>query len=387
MHRVKIGFVVLATIVLVSASIQAAEVTPAAGLNARDFAPAKPVTSETPPAPDPDVIRQGGDTCAAATAIPSLPFSSSGTTTGYTDDYDEACTYTGSTSPDVVYAFTPATNTAIDVTLCANPSAYDTKLYIYEDTCPTTYTACNDDSCASPGYPNAFQSSLSGVSVRAGHTYYIVVDGYGGENGNYSIDVSEFVPPIPCPAGSLYGQPVFDPDDDWNAATSGNPSWADYSVHDSFDASLMSITDLQWWGISGYHDGSSWNVCDPTGMTFDVRFFDDNAGQPGMEICSYTGVAPTMTDTGLLYSGFSLYSWQLSGMTPACEPTGMTWVSVTSLANANDCAMLWMNGYLGDSSCLQWDANASTYTAQPYDASLCVGGTMYPVELQSFDVR
>ena len=39
--------------------------------------------------------------------IPSLPYSDTGTTAGYTDDYDEVCPYSGSTAPDVVYSYTP----------------------------------------------------------------------------------------------------------------------------------------------------------------------------------------------------------------------------------------------------------------------------------------
>ena len=67
------------------------------------LAATKPVTHTTPPPPDPDLLRQGGDTIE--TAIPIDPWGGPylGTTTGYTDDYDEACPYEGSTSPDVVY--------------------------------------------------------------------------------------------------------------------------------------------------------------------------------------------------------------------------------------------------------------------------------------------
>ena len=50
--------------------------------------------------------RQGGDTDVDATVIDALPYLMMGTTVGYTDDYDEECPYTGSTSPDVVYSFT-----------------------------------------------------------------------------------------------------------------------------------------------------------------------------------------------------------------------------------------------------------------------------------------
>ncbi|MFQ6611216.1 MAG: PPC domain-containing protein, partial [Fidelibacterota bacterium] len=135
--------------------------------------------------------RQGGDTFADASVIGALPFSDAGTTCGYVDDYDAVCPYTGSTSPDVVYEFTTAGGT-YDISLCG-ASDYDTKLYVL-DASLTEY-ACNDDSC--PGYV----SELIDVTLAAG-TYYIIVDGYGGDCGNYTIDVIDTTP-VECLDNSL----------------------------------------------------------------------------------------------------------------------------------------------------------------------------------------
>jgi len=171
----------------------------------------------TPNIPDQNIILQGGDNIGTATVISSLPYNDTGTTSGYTDDYDEACPYTGSTSPDVVYSYTPSYDMTVDVTLC-NGSSYDTKLYIYENSyTPGSPYDCNDDSC--PGYV----SELLGVSFTNGNTYYIIVDGYGGDFGNYVLDVNLIVPPAPitCPSeGTLYGQPPHMPADVWTAGTS-----------------------------------------------------------------------------------------------------------------------------------------------------------------------
>lgn len=125
--------------------------------------------------------RQGGDTVADAVAIPTIPFSGSGTTVGYTNDYDAVCPYTGSTSPDVVYSIVPCLDGALDITLCAG-SDYDTKLYVTDSA--LTIIACNDDLC--PGWV----SELTGVAVTAGALYYVFVDGYGGDSGNYTIDIT-----------------------------------------------------------------------------------------------------------------------------------------------------------------------------------------------------
>jgi len=142
------------------------------------------------PSNHPAPIRQGGDTIADATVIGVLPYNDFGTTAGYVNDYDEVCPYTGSTSPDVVYSFTPAGDVTNGfVTLCGDTD-YDSKLYIYENTVtPGTPFACNDDTCVS-ALGQSYVSELTGLTFAGGNTYYIVVDGYGGNSGNYEIDIT-----------------------------------------------------------------------------------------------------------------------------------------------------------------------------------------------------
>ncbi len=53
--------------------------------------------------------RQGGDTIATAVPIPSIPVVITGTTTGFTNDYDGMCPF-DSLCPDVVYVYRPAVN-------------------------------------------------------------------------------------------------------------------------------------------------------------------------------------------------------------------------------------------------------------------------------------
>lgn len=155
----------------------------------------KKQVSVIPNRPDPDIILQGGDNIPTATPIPNLPFHGTGTTTGYTDDYDEMCPY-GSSSPDVVYSYEASTDMSVYITLC-NGSEYDTKLYVYENEyTPGIPYACNDDAC--PDYV----SKLIDVFFAAGNTYYIVIDGYGGQHGNYVLDIFELLECVDCPPGA-----------------------------------------------------------------------------------------------------------------------------------------------------------------------------------------
>jgi len=166
----------------------------------RAAAPLSPA-STTAQAPD----RQGGDTLADAVPLVLPVFDLAGTTAGYTDDYDEACPYLASTSPDVVYSFVPTYDLDLEIDLCG--SAYDTKVYVYDQ--DLALLACNDDFYA-PGHPcGSYVSRIASVPVQAGETCYVVVDGYGGDWGDYVLDIH--VPPqcwIECPAGAeVEGEP------------------------------------------------------------------------------------------------------------------------------------------------------------------------------------
>ena len=155
-----------------------------------------------PNIPDPNVILQGGDTIGDATVIGSLPYSNTGTTAGYNNDYDEACPFP-STSPDVVYSFTPGEDMYINISLC--DSDYDTKLYVYENN-QYTVVGCNCDGCGL----SIWRSLLFGVLLTTGNTYYIVVDGDGGSFGDYIIDVEEVSISPPANDDCVNAEPIGD---------------------------------------------------------------------------------------------------------------------------------------------------------------------------------
>ena len=155
-------------------------------------------TSHAPP-PEPAVRRQGGDTIADAVPL-ALPVPGiTGTTAGYTDDYDEVCPYSGSTAPDVVYSLQPATDVAVDIDLLG--SQYDTKVYVYDEA--LALVACNDDF-----YPD-YVSRIENLALQGGVTYYVVVDGYGGEAGPYVLAIGWPVPPciLDCDSSQTEGEP------------------------------------------------------------------------------------------------------------------------------------------------------------------------------------
>ncbi len=126
-------------------------------------------------------LDQGGDVCASATVISSLPYCDTGTTVGYADNYTPGTCIYSAGAPDVVYVVTPGTTVTVNVSLCG--SSYDTGLGVFEG-CPDTGTnlACNDDWCG-------LQSCVT-ATLLGGHTYYILVDGFASYAGNYLLNIT-----------------------------------------------------------------------------------------------------------------------------------------------------------------------------------------------------
>ncbi len=350
-----------------SNSIKASPVNPVtAGLS-------KPVTKEErarlqEKGYDMNGPRQGGDTCAEALAITSLPYADTGTTTGYVNDYDEVCPYTGSTAPDVVYVYTPAAEVIVDITLCVGDTDYDTKLYVYENTCPDpgNYFACSDDACSAPYY-SSYVSEVTGVTLTGGNSYYIVVDGFGTNSGTYTLEVTEgqaWDPPMPCPLDSLYSQPVDGPDDAWSFATSDvSPG---YVVYDNFSGVESPICDIHWWGMNLAYD-AGWTTCYKDPQVYDVTFYADDGGVPGAVVCETT-VTPLVEDTGYLYADvYPLYYFS-AGIHPCCQLSA-GWVSIEG-AGDSTCWLLWGSSPIGDGDSLQWDGTVLDSTLR--DRSFCL---------------
>lgn len=135
------------------------------------------------------VVLEGGEDIASAMVITSFPYTDIGSTENHADDYNENCPFE-STAPDVVYSYTPTAPGSVSISLCG--SDYDTKMFVYDDSyTPGSPYACNDDGCGSDGY----RSIIPSMEVVAGHTYYIVIDGWGSSSGSYEFVLDEPIEP------------------------------------------------------------------------------------------------------------------------------------------------------------------------------------------------
>ncbi len=134
----------------------------------------------------------GCSPCDAAAIIPAAGGTFTGTTiNGNGSILTGAPTCSGDGgAPERVYRWTPNVSGQVVVSTCSDATLYDTRVYVYEGTCPGTVVACdNDASGCSTGTPSSNAGSRAMFTVTAGETYYVVVDGFAGQGGAYSLYV------------------------------------------------------------------------------------------------------------------------------------------------------------------------------------------------------
>ncbi len=124
----------------------------------------------------------------------ALPIACGETITGSTDgatvDSAPACSSVPITAPGVWYSFTDDSGLVTDYTISLCDSDYDTKVSVYTGTCgDLVCETANDDSCGSQS-----EATFQGDGNT---TYYILVNGFGGAIGNYSLNVACL--PVPPP--------------------------------------------------------------------------------------------------------------------------------------------------------------------------------------------
>ena len=132
----------------------------------------------------------------AQAAIPAGGGTVTGTTSG-ASAYQGSCAAAATdASPEAVLAWTPTVSGTATIKTCSPNTGFDTVMYV-RDGNDGSELACNDDTdgCATgDGSDNAgHHGSVVSFDVVAGHTYYVVVDGYadssGGNQGPFELTV------------------------------------------------------------------------------------------------------------------------------------------------------------------------------------------------------
>src|SRR5207247_6619377 len=90
-----------------------------------------------------------------------------------------------------VFQWTPTGSGTATIQTCGAGTNFDTVLYMRSGVCasgPEVVSGCNDDTC--PNSSGLFRASRIMPTVTAGQTYFVVVDGYGGAQGAFSLTVA-----------------------------------------------------------------------------------------------------------------------------------------------------------------------------------------------------
>lgn len=197
-----------------------------------------------------------GDDFATALEIVNLPFTGFGNTCNLSNDYDASCA--GGGAADVVYSYAPAVTQLVYLTLCS--SLYDTQLSVFKDT-PANEIACNDDYCG-------LQSRIDCIELEAGHTYYIVVDGFSTNCGEYELEVGICAGcDATCPYGAqIEGEPVCHEDylDLYNGGCNSTPpvfTPLECAGYDKGIATLCGSAGTYLYGGLNYRDTDWYSIC------------------------------------------------------------------------------------------------------------------------------
>jgi HYDIN/CFA65/VesB family protein len=148
------------------------------------------------------------DACATPIVIETsrLPFTASGTTIGATNNLNPGtpCLRSGQsgTGPDVVYQFTPADTQSYVVTITPVGN-FDVTAYIVTG-CPAL------TSCSSSDIGGAGDAEVVRRRLDAGTTYFIIVDGFQGDAGDFIISVEPTLPQVPDAPSNLVASAISD---------------------------------------------------------------------------------------------------------------------------------------------------------------------------------
>ncbi|WP_438007899.1 MXAN_6577-like cysteine-rich protein [Sorangium sp. So ce321] len=124
----------------------------------------------------------GLGTCSTAIELGSeLPLTTTGSTAGQPNSVTPNCA-TSSTAPETVFTYTaPADGSYVISTI---GSTFDTVLHVHTGGCGGTTLSCNDD-----GVGIGTSSRLT-VTLTAGQVITVVVDGYNGVSGNFTLNIA-----------------------------------------------------------------------------------------------------------------------------------------------------------------------------------------------------
>ncbi|MFO7772448.1 MAG: choice-of-anchor J domain-containing protein [Dehalococcoidia bacterium] len=156
-----------------------------------------------------------------------------------------------------------------------------------------------------------------------------------------------FAAPVSADGDILFEQAPSDASGSWSAYTS-DPATG-YVCMDDFSGVTADIGDVHWYGCDLIWD--SFTPGDPSGMQFQITFYEDNAGSPGNVVDQFSDVVPAFTiyvDTGWI--GY-VYRFDFDLSRPVFLEAG--WISIQSTSSLDNGSFLWWSSPDGTYNALQ----------------------------------
>jgi hypothetical protein len=171
---------------------------------------------------------------------------------------------------------------------------------------------------------------------------------YEHDVGVTAITEPSYTPP-PKNGEVIFHQGYWGVDESWAFNNAGVGSGTVYLIQEDFSGLSDKIGDIAFWGLSLIYAGG-WSEGSPA-MTFNVIFYEDNAGAPGAAVATFNGLEATFEDTGLDYIGFSMYKWSV--VLPEAVELTAGWISIQSTLPADLSNLMWATGPDGNNNALQ----------------------------------
>ncbi|MBN1189411.1 MAG: hypothetical protein JXA46_06655 [Dehalococcoidales bacterium] len=163
---------------------------------------------------------------------------------------------------------------------------------------------------------------------------------------------------------------------------------------DDFWGLTKTISGIYWYGINlVIIDSENFVAGDPSGLEFEIKFYQDDGGSPGTEVVSFSGITPSIEVLYIFDPAFlniPVYRFDVPGLAVP-EMMGRGWVSIQCTATSDESVFFWLDSTSGNENALQYEYVDGKYSQEDEEepgnlaygltasSSLAVGGEIRPV--------
>ncbi len=118
------------------------------------------------------------------------------------------------------------------------------------------------------------------------------------------------------------------------------------------------IFNIHWYGFpltDDFYQG------DPTGMKFEIKFYEDNGGLPGTNVATFSNLEVTTFNTSISYDYLYQYYWET--YLPSSVTLANGWVSIQSTYCPDESRFYWMSSPEGNFNALLNGVNVNNNLA------------------------